>query len=78
MASLVDQLVENPSVMQETAYSAGDAVLICGSGGSSGEGNDNQLQYSCLGKSQEQWNLGNYSPWGCRVRHDLTKPPLIS
>ena len=74
----MDQLVENPSAMQETAYNAGDAVLIGGSGGSSGKGNDNQLQYSCLGKSHERWNLGNYSPWGRRVRHNLTKAPLIS
>ena len=54
----MDQLVENPSAMQETAYNARDAVSIGGSGGSSRKGNDNQLQYSCLGKSHEQWNLG--------------------
>ena len=31
-----------------SAYSAGDLGLIPGSGRSSGEGNDNPLQYSCL------------------------------
>ena len=31
-----------------SAYSAGDLGLMPGSGRSSGEGNDNPLQYSCL------------------------------
>ena len=31
-----------------SAYSAGDPGLIPGSGRSSGEGNGNSLQYSCL------------------------------
>ena len=33
---------------KESAYNAGDQGLISGSGRSSGEGNDNPLQYSCL------------------------------
>ena len=33
---------------QESACNAGDWGLILGSGRSSGEGNDNPLQYSCL------------------------------
>ena len=26
--------------------------------------------YSCLGKSYGQMSLADYTPWGCRVRHD--------
>ena len=33
---------------KESAFSAGDQGLILGSGRSSGEGNGNTLQYSCL------------------------------
>ena len=36
---------------QESAFHAGDAGLIPGSGGSPEGGNDNPLQYSCLEKS---------------------------
>ena len=36
------------SVMQETACNAGDTSLIPESGRSSGDGNGNPLQYSCL------------------------------
>ena len=35
------------------AYNVGDLGLIPGSGRSSGEGNDSQLQYSCLEKSMD-------------------------
>ena len=34
---------------KESAFNAGDLSLIPGSGRSSGEGNGNPLQYSCLG-----------------------------
>ena len=34
--------------MQESAYNAGDTGSIPGFGRSSGEGNGNPLQYSCL------------------------------
>ena len=35
-----------------------------------GEGNDNPLQYSCLGNPMDR-SLEDYSPWGHkRVRHD--------
>ena len=37
------------SVGKESACNAGDLGLIPGSGRSSGEGNGNPLQYSCLG-----------------------------
>ena len=42
MASQVAQWLKNPPA------NAGDARLILGSGRSPGEGNGNQLQYSCL------------------------------
>ena len=41
-----------------------DSGLIPGSGRSSGEGNGNPLQYSCLGKSHAQGSLVHCSPWG--------------
>ena len=43
--------------------SAGDVDSIPGSGRSSGEGNGNPLQYSCLGNPMDRGLLG-YSPWG--------------
>ena len=46
------------------AYNAGDPGSIPGSGRSTGEGNGNPLQYSCLEKSHGQGNLVGYSPWG--------------
>ena len=60
-------------VVQNPAASAGDAGLIPESGRSSGEGNGNPLQYSCLrnpvdreaAKSSLE-DLGSQ-----RVRHDL-------
>ena len=43
---------------------AGDEGSIPGLGRFPGEGNGNPLQYFCLGKSQGQWHLAGYSPWG--------------
>ena len=43
-----------------------------GWGRSSGGGNGNPLQYSCLGKSHGQTSPAGYSPWGCR-RSDTTE-----
>ena len=42
----------------------GDAGWISGSGRSSGEGNGNPLQYSCLEKLHGQRSLAGCSPWG--------------
>ena len=39
---------------KESACSAGDPGLIPGSGRSSGEGNGNPLQYSCLENSMDR------------------------
>ena len=44
-------------------YNAGDQGSIPGSGRSSGEGNGNPLQYSCLEKSHGQRSLVTYCPW---------------
>ena len=49
-----------------SAYNAGDPVSIPGSGRSPGEGNSNQLQYSCLEKCRGWKSLVGYSPWGLK------------
>ena len=59
---------------KESACDAGDLSLIPGSGRSSGEGNGNPLQCSCLENPMDRgpWQA-TYSPWGHkRVRHNLT------
>ena len=68
-------LVKNLCAMQDTAFNA-DPVLIPGSGRSSGEGNDNPLQYSCLGNPMDTgaWRATVHEL--TRMGHDLvTKPP---
>ena len=52
------------SLVAQTAYScnAGDPRSIPGWGRSSGEGNGNLLQYSCLGKPMDRGVLTGYSP----------------
>ena len=47
-----------------SAYNARDLGSVPGSGRSSGEGNVNPLQYSCLEKSHGQRSLEGCSPWG--------------
>ena len=42
----------------------GDTGSIPGLERSPGEGNDNLLQYSCLGNPTGQRSLAGYSPWG--------------
>ena len=54
------------SVVKNPPANAGDAGLIPGSGRSSGEGNGNSLQYSCLG------NPMNRGVWWTTV-HGATK-----
>ena len=48
------------SVGKESTCDAEDWGSIPGSGKSSGVGNGNQLQYSCLGNS-----MAGYRPWHC-------------
>ena len=49
---------------------AGDQGLIAGLGRSSGEGNDNQFQYSCLKNSKDRgaWRLQSMGSHG--VKHN--------
>jgi len=49
---------------KEIACNVGDLGLILGSERSSGEGNGNSLQYSCLENSYGQRSLAGYSPYG--------------
>ena len=51
--------------MVKNPVNAGDAVLIPESGRSSGGGNGNPLQYSCL-VNPRQRSLAGYSPRGLR------------
>ena len=51
------------SVGKESACNAGDLGLIPGLGGSSGEGNGNPLQYSCLENPLDRGAWQDYSPW---------------
>ena len=52
------------SVVQNPPANAGDEVLILGSERSSGEGNGNPLQYSCLGNPMDRGAWVGYNPWG--------------
>ena len=66
------------SVSKESACNAGDPVLIPGLGRSSGEGNGNPLQYSCLENPMDRgaWQATVHGI--ARVGHDLaTKPPPL-
>ena len=49
---------------EESACNAGDPDSIPGLGRSSGEGNGNPLQYSCLENSTDRGPWQVYSPWG--------------
>ena len=45
---------------------AGDTGSIPGWGRSSGEGNGNPLQYSCLGNSMDRGARQAICPWSCK------------
>ena len=60
------------SVAENLPASAGDSGSIPGSGRSSGEGNGNSLQYSCLGNPMDRGVWWGYHPWGCK-ESDTTK-----
>ena len=64
------------SVSKESACSAGDLGSIPGSGRSSGEGNGNPLQYSCLENPMSRGALRATVHGVARVGYDLaTKSP---
>ena len=56
---------------KESACNTGDVGLISGLGSSSGGGNGNPLQYSCLENPMER-SQAVYSPWGLK-ESDMTK-----
>ena len=51
---------------KESAGNTGDLGSIPRLGRSSGEGNGNPLQYSCLENSMDRGAWGGYSPWDCK------------
>ena len=55
---------------EESACNAGDLSSIPGSGRSSGEGNGNPLQYSCLENSMDRGTCGLHSMGLQRIRHN--------
>ena len=64
------------SVSKESACNARDTGSISGLGRSSGEGNGNQLQYSCLGKPMDRGAWQGTAQGVSRVGHELaTKSP---
>ena len=64
------------SVGKEFACNAGDPSSIPGLGRSSGEGNGNPVQDSCLENAMDR---GDWQATVARVGHDLvTKPPLCT
>ena len=62
-------MVKNPSASSGDIRALGS---IPGSGRSSGEGNGNPLQYSCLENPHGQRSLVGYSPWD-RKESDRTE-----
>ena len=58
------------------AGGARDASLILGSGRFLGEGNDKQLQYSCLGNPMDRGAWQVYGPWGCKQSETAERPTL--
>ena len=66
--------VKHPPVNEGDARDVG---LILGLGRSSGVGNGNPLQYSCLEDPHGQRSLAGYSPWG-RTESDTTEHVLHS
>ena len=76
LKAIYDKPFPSGSVGKESACNAGDQGLIPGLGGSSGEGNGNPLQYSCLENPMDRgaWQATVHGV--ARVGHDLaSKPP---
>ena len=62
---------------KESVCNTGEPGLISGSKRSSEEGNDNPLQYSCLGNPMDRgaW-WATYSPWGHKELDTAEGPTL--
>ena len=58
------------SAVKNPPANIGDLALIPGSGRSTGEGNGNSLQCSCLGNPMDRGALGTIVHGVARVRHD--------
>ena len=65
------------SVVKNPPANAGDTDSIPGSGRSSGEGNGNPLQCSCLGNPMDKRTLQFQSMGLPRVKHDLVTCYLV-
>jgi len=59
------------SVSKKSSCNAGHLCSILGTGRSSGEGNGNTLQYSCLENPMDR-SLVGYSPWGLKSQTRLS------
>ena len=57
--------------VKKSPVHAGDECWIHGLGRSSGEGNGNPHQYSCLGNPMNKGSLASYNLWGTKEL-DLT------
>ena len=62
---------------KDSACNAGDPGSIPGLGRCPGEGNDYELQYSCLEEFHGQRSLVGYSPQGCK-ESDTTERLTLS
>ena len=58
-------------MVKKVPATAGHADSIPGLGRSPGEGNDNPMQYSCLGNSMDRGGWQAQSMGSQKVRHDL-------
>ena len=67
---IADQGFPGGSGSKESACNAGDPCLIPGLGGSSGEGNGNPLQYSCL---ENLMDRGAWQATVCGVTKSWTR-----
>ena len=63
-------------VVKNLPVSAGDLGLMPGSGRSPGEGNDNPVQYSCLGNPMDRGSWRATDMGVARVGHELATKPL--
>ena len=70
-------VVKHPSAIQEAVYNVGDVGSNPGSGRSPERGNDNPLQYSCLGHLTDRgaWQA---SVHGVTLEHWCWKGPLVA
>ena len=62
LVSLRTSLVAH--MVKDQPANTGDRGSLPGSGRSTGKGNGNPLQYSCLENPMDKTSLVGYSPWG--------------